>query len=81
MANGFLKLRSEGMKELLQSEEIAQVCAAHAESTRAAAEAQSGGEYGSREFKTDRVGYSVFPADKIARQDNLDNNTLIKSVT
>lgn len=80
MAKGFLKLRSEGVKELLQSDEIAQAIAAHADTIKANAEAQSGGTYGMKNTKTDRVGILLYPADDKSKQDNLDNNTLIKSV-
>lgn len=81
MAKNKLVLNDKGVSDLLKSAELAQVCQLHAEATRGNAEAASGGTYGTRQAVTDRVGYTVFPADKIARQDNLDNNTLIKSVT
>lgn len=75
-----IKLHKKEIIELLQSEEVAEELKKHAEATKANAEAASGEAYNIRRTKTDRAGYNVFPANKSAKQDNLKNNTLLKSI-
>lgn len=77
MAKGKLKLRSDGIKEMLKSEELKNECKNHAE--LAAATAGSGYEVSVYTGKT-RVNASVRAATKEAYKDNLENNTLMKAV-
>lgn len=82
MANVKVKvvLNKKGIKEFLQSDEVAEYLKPYAEEMQANAKASSGEEYKIRQTKTDRVGYNVYAATKKAKKDNLDNNTLLKSI-
>ncbi len=77
MAKGKLKLRKEGVKEMLLSDEIKEVCEDQAEKVRA----RAGDGYEVSTYKgTNRVNASVRPVTQEAYKDNLENNTLMKAV-
>lgn len=78
MANVKIVLKSEGVRELLRSAEIAEVCREHAE----AIAGRSGSDYEVSVYTgTNRVNASVRAASNEAIQDNLENNTLLKAVS
>ena len=75
---GELVLRSDGIREMLRSAELADVCLQHAEST--AAGLGSGYEVSEPYYGQNRVNVSIRATSKEAIKDNLDNNTLMKAV-
>ena len=80
MAKVKVVLRKDGIKELLNSNEIAGELLKEAQKAQFNAQQMSGEEYNIRRTKTDRAGYNVFPETKEAKQDNKENNTLLKSI-
>ena len=78
MSNVTIKLNSEGVKELLKSAEIMTECRSHAAEMAATLGAD---DYEVSEYVgTNRVNVSVRAKTEKARQDNLDNNTMLKAV-
>lgn len=77
MANGKLVLRKNEVKAMLQSQELLEVCMQHAE--RVGAGLGEGYEVSPYVGKT-RVNASVRAVSDKAKQDTLDNNTLLKAV-
>lgn len=72
-----LVLRSEGVKAMLKSPEIMAVCRSHAESINF----RVGDGYEVSEYTgANRVNVSVHAVSEEAKQDNLDNNSLLKAV-
>lgn len=72
-----LVLRSEGVKSMLKSPEIMAVCRSHAESINS----RVGDGYEVSEYTgANRVNVSVHAVSEEAKQDNLDNNSLLKAV-
>lgn len=77
--NGFrIELNREGVRELLRSGEMAEICKSHAD--RIAARAGSGYEVTTHTGRN-RVNASVHAATDEAYRDNLKNNTLLKAVS
>ncbi len=72
-----LKLNSDGIKELLKSDEIAAACKEQADAI--ASRAGDGYEVTTRQYP-ERIAYAVNAETKEARQDNLKNNTLLKAL-
>lgn len=77
MSNVTIKLRSEGVRELLRSPEMLEVCRQYAEDM--GSKLGSGYEV-STYTGTNRVNASVHAVSSAAKQDNLDNNTMLKAV-
>lgn len=77
MADFRVELNSDGVRELLQSSEMAGICRSLAEGI--AGRAGTGYEVTTYTGKT-RVNASVHAATEEARKDNLKNNTLLKAV-
>lgn len=77
MAKFHVELNREGVRELLQSAEMMQICQSHAQAI--AVRAGDGYSVSTYTGRT-RVNASVMPATKAAQQDNLKNNTLLKAV-
>lgn len=73
-----VELNSDGVRELLRSPEMAEVCREHAE--RIAGKAGSGYEVTTYTGKN-RVNASVHAVTEEAISDNLKNNTLLKAVS
>ena len=76
MSNVKFKLDKAGVRQLLQSQEMANVCRGHAENIRS--RCGEGYEVSTYTGKT-RVNASVFAATPDARRDNAQNNTLLKA--
>lgn len=77
MANVTIKLNSEGVRELLRSAEVMAECRSHADEMGATL----GAGYEVSEYTgTNRVNVSVIAVSQSAKQDNLDNNSLLKAV-
>ena len=76
MAKLRIKLNRKGVRELLQSREMQEACAAVAQD--AAARAGTGYEADQGHVGQTRVSARVFPSSAAARQDNYRNNTLLK---
>lgn len=77
MANVTIKLNSEGVRELLRSAEVMAECRSHADEMGATlGEGYEVSEY----IGTNRVNVSVNAVSQSAKQDNLDNNSLLKAV-
>ncbi len=74
------KLDGAGVRELLHSEEVVNECKAHAEATFAAASGRAQGYVLEERRYPERAGYAVYAADYPAISDNLQNNTLLKSI-
>lgn len=72
------ELNKEGVRELLQSQEMLTVVTEYANNIRG----RAGDGYEVSTFPTGktRVNASVYAATKEAIQDNYDNNTLLKAV-
>lgn len=70
-------LNSEGIRELLRSEEVSNECKKHADSVQA----RCGSDY-TTESRTypERRGYAVYPTTARGRNDNMKNNTLLKAL-
>ena len=77
MSNVTIKLRSEGVRELLRSPEMMEVCRQYAEEM--GSKLGSGYEV-STYTGTNRVNASVHAVSDQAKQDNLDNNSMLKAV-
>lgn len=77
MAKVKIELNSDGVRDLLRSSEIMEVCKSHAD--QIAARAGSGYEVTTFTGKN-RVNASVHAATEEAYRDNLKNNTLLKAV-
>lgn len=77
MSNFKFKLNSEGVRELLKSREVENVCMEHARQVQAKA-----GEHYSAEPRhyQKRAGAAVYPNDAVGYNDNLRNNTLLRSL-
>lgn len=77
MTNVEIKLNSEGVQELLKSDEM-QVLLSELASSKVG---QAGGGYEYSVKVGQRRAYAnIYPASKEAYQDNLDNNTLEKVI-
>lgn len=77
MANVTIKLNSEGVRELLRSAEVMAECRSHADEMGATlGEGYEVSEY----IGSNRVNVSVTAVSQSAKQDNLDNNSLLKAV-
>lgn len=77
MAKFHVELNSDGVRELLQSSEMTDICRSLAEGI--AGRAGAGYEVTTYRGKN-RVNASVHAATNEATQDNLKNNTLLKAV-
>ena len=77
MASVRIELNSEGVKELLRSAEMMQICRNAAQ--QIAGNAGDGYEVSTYTGRT-RVNASVYTATAKAMRDNLKNNTLLKAV-
>lgn len=77
MAKVEFKLNREGVRQLLQSEEMANVCRGYANEIQG--RCGEGYEVTTFTGKT-RVNASVHAATPEARRENLENNTLLKAV-
>ena len=76
MNNVKIKVNRSGVRELLQSDEIRQVCREQAEAIRQ----QCGDGYECDDFiGRNRANASVWPATAKARRDNARNNTMLKA--
>ena len=72
-----VKLISKGVQELLSSPEIMAECEAQAASVAS----RAGAGYASSAHQGKKRGFvNVYPADTDAYKDNMDNNTLLKSL-
>ena len=71
-----VKLNRKGVRELLKSDELRNVCAERAQN--AMAHLGSGYETNTYVGKT-RASAMVYPSSAAARQDNYRNNTLLKA--
>ena len=71
------KLNKAGVGELLKSEEVGSVCMEHANCVR-----NSAGEHYTAEARhyRERTGAAVYPSDPVGIRDNLQNNTLLRSL-
>ena len=70
-------LNKGGVRALLKSPEATQICMEHARATQAAA----GPDYEVTEHRyPERNGASVHPANAKGARDNLENNTLLRSL-
>ena len=74
------KLDGKGVRELLRSDDIARECLAHAQATYQAASASADGYTLEARNYPERSGYAVYASDYPAIADNLNNNTLLKSL-
>lgn len=77
MANVEVRLNSEGVKEMLRSPEVAQMCMDSA--NRALGRLGNGYEVESRTYP-ERRGAVVKAVTFSARKDNAENNSLLKAV-
>lgn len=70
-------LRPSGVRQLLKSREVADLCMEHAQRVQARA-----GEHYAAEARKypERSGAAVFPQDAEGYYDNLSNNTLLRSL-
>lgn len=73
-------LNGAGVRELLKSGEIAAECQRHAEAIYSAASSKADGYVLEARNYPERSGYAVYAADYPAITDNLNNNTLLKSL-
>lgn len=72
-----LELNSAGVRNLLRSSEMAEVCKQQAETIRA----RCGDGYETDSYTgKNRVNASVYAATPAAVRDNLKNNTIVKAV-
>lgn len=77
MGSAKLELNREGVRQLLRSAEMAEICRQQAEMIRA----RCGDGYETDSYTgKNRVNASVYAATGKAVQDNLKNNTLLKAV-
>lgn len=77
MADVEIKLRDDGIQEILKSEAVKAECKAHAD--RIVSSLGDGYEADTYVGAT-RVNASVAAVTKQAKKDNLENNTLLKAV-
>ena len=77
MAKFHIELNREGVRELLQSAEMMQICQSHAQAI--ASRAGNGYAVTTHTGRT-RVNASVAVVTEEAMRDNLKNNTLLKAV-
>ena len=76
-----IELNREGVKELMQSDEIAEVCYSQASKVQSMASGMSGADYGLRKTKMKtRAAVNIYPNSKEAAKDNYENNTLLKCI-
>jgi len=72
-----IKLNRAGVRELLRSAEMRQICVEQAQ----AIAARAGNDYATdSRTGVNRVNASVYPATAEASRDNMKNNTLLKAV-
>ena len=76
MAKLKIELNRKGVRELLQSKEIMEACVSVAKN--AASRAGAGYEADNGFVGKTRVSAIVYPSTQEARQDNYQNNTLLK---
>ena len=78
MAEKFhFELNAEGVRQLLKSQEMSQVCQRYANSITG----RAGKGYGTDSYSgRNRVNVSVYTETSEAYRDNLKNNTLLKAV-
>lgn len=77
MVNVEIELDSDGVRELLQSAEMMQICVGHANAARAAC--GNGYEVDTYVGKT-RVNAMLRAATPAAKADNAKNNTILKAI-
>ena len=77
MSNLKIILNTQGVRELLKSEEMMSICKEHAETVRKKC---GDGYIASSYAGTNRVNASVTAETFEAKQDNLQNNTILKAV-
>ena len=73
------KLNKAGVRELLKSGEMMQICAQHANEIAGKANSSCPGYEVTTHTGPSRVNASVVAATSEARKDNYDNNTLLKA--
>lgn len=74
------ELNKAGVRELLKSAEVQQICMQHANATLQAALGSSDGYIAETRNYPERSGAAVRADTYEARKDNSDNNTLLKSL-
>lgn len=74
------KLNGSGVRELLKSEGVANVCMEHAQATFSSASSAADGYKMEVRRYPERTGYAVYADEYPAIADNLANNTLLKSL-
>lgn len=77
MSKGKFKLNRSGVRELMKSSEMLDICTEYAENVRNRA---GEGYEVSQHIGKNRVNASVIAATRSAVQDNYDNNTLLKAL-
>lgn len=77
MSKVVIELNSDGIRELLKDDGIAEICRQQAEEV--ASKAGEGYGVESRSY-AERSGYAVVAQTKEAYKDNLKNNTLLKAL-
>lgn len=77
MSNIKFKLNGAGVRELLKSAEVENVCMEHARQVQG----RAGEHYatGARHYQK-RAGAAIYPNDAVGNNDNLKNNTLLRSL-
>lgn len=75
-----ITLNKAGVRELLKSQGIAEECRKHAQATLNAASASADGYAMERRNYPERTGYAVYAAEYPAIADNMQNNTLLRSL-
>ena len=75
-----LKVNRAGVRELLKSEGVSQECQRHASETLSNASSSAAGYTMSVRNYPERTGYAVYAEEYPAISDNLQNNTLLKSL-
>ncbi len=78
MAKIKFELNKAGVRQILQSPEMLNVCKEHAEAIRG--RAGDGYEISTHSPGKTRVNVSVYAASEEALKDNYENNTLLKAV-
>lgn len=74
------ELNKAGVRELLKSGEMQQICMQHAYATQQAASSSSDGYVVEPRNYPERSGAAVRADTYEARKDNADNNTLLKAL-
>ena len=77
MSKGKFKLNRSGVRELMKSAEMLEICTEYANDVRYRA---GEGYEVSQHIGKNRVNASVMAVTRSARQDNFDNNTLLKAL-